>query len=260
MLPRSARSGPPRAILGRRATALASPSIRDDAEGAVVIAALDDHDVGLEAGPAADLAELVDGVLLGQLEHHRLAALGPGRRHELPDLLHLPGPGHEVDPRGALQDLGTGDLGDATGDTDHEVRVFLPPASEDPERAEDLVLGLLAHRAGVEDSDFRRAGFGALARTLEPERLELAAHALAVEDVHLAAPGLDEDGPAIPLRRPDRVRVAGCPSAQPSGERPALPRLLRARQGPFARLRPRSRGAASFSFAWSQAGRMTRSR
>ena len=70
-------------------------------------------------------------------------------------LLDLAGAGDEVHPGRALQDLLARDLRHAAGDADDEVRVLLLAPREHAELAEDLGLGLLAHRAGVQEDDAR---------------------------------------------------------------------------------------------------------
>src|SRR4029077_19850373 len=104
---------------------------------------------------AGDLPELVDGVLFRKRELPCLASLGAGCGDEGPDALALSCPCDEVDPRRPLQDLVAGNLRDATGDADDEVRVVLLPAREDSETAEHLGLGLLPHRARIEQHDAR---------------------------------------------------------------------------------------------------------
>ncbi len=248
--------------LGGGPAALPAPGERHDAERAVLVAALDHGDVGLERRTAADLAKLVDRILLGKLQPQRLAAFGPRGRDELADPLDLPGARHEVDERRPLQDLGAGNLGDAAGDADDEVRVLLLAPGEDAERAEDLVLRLFAHRAGVEDDDLRGGLVGALGGPPDSEGLELARHALAVEDVHLAAPRLH----AV------RVAVAAVDRRGNDGQRclahsrihPGRAPALRARSGRSARFFSASASwclASSRSeIVRSQAGLITRSR
>src|SRR5262249_11893529 len=152
-----------------------------DAEGAELIAALDDRDVGLKGGAPRDLPELVDRVLLGELEREGMAPLAPRGVDQLADPLDLPGPGDEIDPRGSLEDLLPPAVRDAAGDPHDELRMLALALRQDAELGVELVLGLLADRARVEQDHARR---GALLGAAESPRLELAGHSLAVQHIH----------------------------------------------------------------------------
>ncbi len=119
-------------------------------------------------------------------------------------------PDDDVDARRAADDLGPLGLRDAAGDDD---------ARLDPRRAArrlqpadvavDLLGGLLADVAGVEDDDVG----GVDARGGIALGLEQLADALAVVDVHLAAEGLDVVGRGHRATVPQAVPAVILPSA-----------------------------------------------
>jgi hypothetical protein len=118
---------------------------------------------------------------------------------------------HHVD-EGRARDDGRALLaGDATADADDEVGVRLLQMTHPAEVVEHLFLGLLAHRAGVEEDDvgvFRRAGRG------QPfGRIEHVGHLVRVVLVHLAAEGFDVDffhDPSNRSRTHSMVRLGAC--------------------------------------------------
>ena len=97
----------------------------------------------------------------------------------------------DVDPRRPLDDGAPVLLGQAPADGDLHVGVAQLGGAQLAEVAVKLVVGVLTHRAGVEDDDVRGL------RTVGPERcdvdvprgLEQAGEPLAVVDVHLAPVG-----------------------------------------------------------------------
>jgi hypothetical protein len=81
-------------------------------------------------------------------------------------------------------------LGHTAAEPDQDLR---PIAFEQPELAQagvDLVLGLLAHAAGVEQDEVGLFGDGC---GEHPLLHQLSSQPLAVQLVHLATPGLDEE-------------------------------------------------------------------
>src|SRR5262249_6749612 len=148
----------------------------------------DDRDVGLKGGIAPDMPELIGGRVLRKIENHGPLPLPASTLDELADALDVSRAHHEIDPRGALQNLVTRDLGDAAGHAEEEARLVPLLLRENAQRAVDLCLRFLANGAGVQEDDV--GGLGESGRTIAPG-LELPGHPLAVEHVHLAAPRLD---------------------------------------------------------------------
>ena len=177
--------------LGGPPAALPAPREGNDAERAELAAPLDHRDICGEAGTAGDLTELVHRRLDRQLERENAASLRANLIDELAHALDVARPQDEVDPGRPFQDLVPFDLGDAPGDPDDELRKVLLAAAEHAQGAVDLCLRFFPDGAGVQDHDVRRF-FGA--GRAEAAALELTGHALAVQDVHLAAPGLDAEG------------------------------------------------------------------
>jgi hypothetical protein len=121
-----------------------------------------------------------------------LVVAGPvEQRGEAADVV---GAEDDIDPRGALDDGAAVLLGQAAADGDLQIRVLELGLAQLAEVAVELVVGVLAHGAGVEDDDIgglgplagREAGDVDIAR-----RLEQAGEALGVVDVHLAPVGAD---------------------------------------------------------------------
>ena len=166
-----------------------TPGVGHDAEGAELGAAFHDRDEGrgaLHFAPAA---------------WHRTSRF-PGRRRRLPppvapafgDQLRQAVQGlrteHDIDVRRAGDDGLAFLAGDATADADHQIRIQLLQVPDPPEVVENLLLRLLAHRAGVEQDDvgfFRVVGLDdAFGGT------EHVGHLVGIVLVHLAPEGADE--------------------------------------------------------------------
>src|SRR5262249_3807013 len=154
-------------------------------------------------------------------------------------------------------DLVPRDLSDAPGHPEDEARLLLFLSREDPQRAVDLRLRLLANRAGIEEEDVGTLVVlgPAIAAGLEPT-----GHAVAVENVHLAAPRLDaiEPGNAtihrlcLPARfLPDRAHSRSQP-----GSAPAFLAFSGRSARSFSAVPSSLRAASSSSFFLSQAGLM----
>src|SRR5262249_36921686 len=107
---------------------------------------------------------------------------------ELPELPELPGAAHDVHVRGAAEDLLLVLLGHAAQNADDLRRVPLLVGAQTAERAVDLLLGVLADRAGVEED---HVGVAGVVNQLIPLAAQAPHHQLAVEHVHLAADRLD---------------------------------------------------------------------
>ena len=102
---------------------------------------------------------------------------------------------HDIDMRGATQDLRTFRLGDAARHRDDQLAAALVPlrlqAAQPAELREQLLRRLLPDMAGIEDHHIGR--LGPIGRGIAQRRQRLR-HAGGVVDVHLAAVGLDEEG------------------------------------------------------------------
>ena len=110
---------------------------------------------------------------------------------------HVVGAEDDVDPRRLLEDDGLVLLGEAAADGDLHALVLALGAGEVAEGAVELVVGVLAHGAGVDDDDVGLSAVGAdvaggFERSAEP---------LGVVHVHLAAEGAHLVGARTRQRR-----------------------------------------------------------
>ena len=151
---------------------------------------LDDFDLGL-------------AVVTGPLEQRRQRA-------------DVVGAEHDVHPWRPAQDGVAVLLRQAAADGDLHVRVGLLARREVAEVAVQLVVGVLAHRAGVEHDD---VGVGAVGGALVSGGLQQPGQPLGVVHVHLAAVGADLIG-ARGARRERAARRARRLAASPSKSRP----------------------------------------
>ena len=168
---------------GRRSFSLPR-SDGHDAERAGVVAADRDGDPAAVGGLAPggegrgeDLERFEDlelglAVVAGALEERRQRA-------------HVVGAEDDVDPGRLLEDDRLVFLGEAAADGDLHALVLALRAREVSEGAVELVVGVLAHGAGVDDDDVGVA----VGRPDVPGGLEGAAQPLRVVHVHLAAEG-----------------------------------------------------------------------
>ena len=92
---------------------------------------------------------------------------------------------HHVDPRSLVEDDRLVLLGEAAADGDLHALVLALGAREVAECSVELVVRVLAHRAGVDDHHVGRGALGADV----PGRLERTAQALGIVHVHLAPEG-----------------------------------------------------------------------
>jgi len=101
---------------------------------------------------------------------------------------------NHIDHRRAAKDLAALGLGDATGDSHHQIAAFgvalLLQLGQPSELRIDLLGGLFANVAGVDQHQIGRLDRIDALIAIARQRV---AHALAVIDIHLAAIGLDED-------------------------------------------------------------------
>jgi hypothetical protein len=161
---------------------------RHDAVGAGVAAALHDRDVGGRAVGARlrQAVELFD--LRERHVDHRLRRTAHRVEHLWQAVQGLRSE-HQVDPRRALAQRLAFLAGDAATDPDHQARALRLPTLPAAEQREDLLLGLLADRAGVEQQHVGRLRIvdrREAVRTRE-HRTDLVRVVL----VHLATEGLD---------------------------------------------------------------------
>ena len=97
----------------------------------------------------------------------------------------------EVDPRRAAADGLPFLLRHAAAHADPDAVALLLELAQPAEVREDFLLRLVADRAGVEQDEVR---LRLIVDAAVAAQLETAAEALAVEIVHLTAPGFDEEG------------------------------------------------------------------
>jgi hypothetical protein len=179
-----------------RPAPLGAAGLGDDAEGAILVAPLDDGHHPLVLAVAGDRVDVVMPALRETGGDHPLA--GPALRHHLLELADARRPEHEVEignpAQGPLPLL----LGHAAAEADQQALFAFFEQAVLPQPGVDLLLRLLPHAAGVEEDDVRLPG---LAGGEDPLLHELAGHALAVQLVHLAAPGLDVEAAGRSHRR-----------------------------------------------------------
>ena len=163
--------------------------VGNDAVGAVLGAAFHDRDEGASApstragGRWSNFS--ISGKLMSTCGRCSLFAPRQHRRQAVQGLRSE----HQVDVGRALDDRRAFLAGDAAADADQRALVLqvLDPA----EVAEHLVLGLLAHRAGVEQDQVGLVDV--VGRLVARGGVQHVGHLVRVVDVHLAAEGLDED-------------------------------------------------------------------
>ena len=191
------------------AGAFVAAGLGDDAEGAVHVAALLNGDeggdlrrgagVGRGVGAGAGQEVVLDGVLRAGLllDVHDAGADGQAGLaggadvvEIAGDLVKFLGADDEIDVGQAFEDFGAAVLGHAAEDTEDEVGVLLFAVGDVGGFAEGLLLGGVAHGAGVEEHDV------AVVLILHDAVAATAQHGrdrLAVAFVHLATIGLDID-------------------------------------------------------------------
>ena len=169
--------------LGRVARHLAPARRRDDAVGALHVAA----DADLH--PALEVARPLRRKVAGEALELEVALRGQRvARQELGQLVHLPGPEGHVHERELAEHVVLDRLRPAAPDADHRAGAALLDRSRLAEMRDEALVGLLADRARVEQDQVRVRARRALRVA---ERLEHALHALGVVLVHLAPEGGD---------------------------------------------------------------------
>src|SRR5215468_661962 len=250
----------------RRMTPLPPAGHGDDAERAVLLAAFHHGDEGLELSRLLGTRGELDERRLARLEHG--SARGTGTIDELAHARDGGGAEDEIDVRRALLEPTLPELRHAPHDADHEIGARALEVFELAQPREDLVLGLLPDRAGVEEDQI---GVLRHFRELVALLLEQTGDALGIVLVHLAAVGdqmkfrhkrsvvtlASASGPVKLRTRSDAIREdadlaelleavgdqrLGAPSAQltegfPEGDAEILGRLLPVAMRPAQRLR-----------------------
>jgi hypothetical protein len=172
-----------------RARNFAATGIGHDAEGAELRAAFHDRD---ESRSALDLRRRHRIELLDFREGNidRCLALRFPVSNQLRQAVQRLRAEHHINIRCAGNDRFAFLAGDAATDADHQVRIQLLQVADAPEVVENLLLCLLAHRAGVEQDDvgfFRIVGldypFGGI---------EHVGHLVRIVLIHLAPESADE--------------------------------------------------------------------
>ena len=173
--------------LARAAVLLLAAQRRDDAERAGVVAAdRDRHPRGVRRLALGRQRRGEDVERLEDLDLRLLLHAGPLEQHR--QRADVVGAEHDVDPRRLLGDGRAVLLREAAADGDLHARVLRLHRREVAEVAVELVVGVLAHRAGVEHDD---VGLLAGGRGGVPRVLQQAGEPLGVVDVHLAPVGAD---------------------------------------------------------------------
>ena len=168
---------------------LSAPHIGHHAVGTVVVAALHDGDKTRHrilhhrsTGPV-DLDKAV-----GHDHVHQRPFAGLDPSHQAWQPAHGLGAENQIHVRGPLKDAPGGLLGHASAHRD--AHPGTPPlnSGQPSEQAENLLFGLGADGAGVDDHKIGRLGRG---HRPIPQRPDAVGHQVGVVDVHLAADGLD---------------------------------------------------------------------
>ncbi len=169
--------------LAARPVALRAAGVGHDAERAALVAALHDGDErrprrtrDLQRGEEARRVGVEDGAHQGRRAEGELV-------EEARQLGDVVGADDEIDAAGAREQALPLLLRDAAGDDHGQLPAGALLLGEAAHLAEELLLGLLAHAAGVEDDD---VGLGGLDLGVAGPAHDLV-HPLRVVDVHLAA-------------------------------------------------------------------------
>ena len=190
----------------RRAVHFGPASVGDDAVGAELVAPASDADVGLGGAVGAVVGAEAAGKVQRLemiLRRRERAAAAAGRAHQrrlarLPgdggvvdqsrQPVQLAGPAEQVDLRELGEQVCPVALGHAADYADHQARVGFFTLLQLAESGPDLLLGMLAHAAGVVEDDV--CGVAVLGG-LVPLAVELRQNQFAVQHVHLATEGFE---------------------------------------------------------------------
>ena len=170
-----------------------------DAERAALVAALH-HGHERRRSLLAGLGACGQEARLVEIEHgaHRRGRATGGFLGELGEFGDVVGTDDEIDRRHALQQPLAFLLRDAAGDADDESRAPRFDEREPPDLAPELLLGLLAHAAGVQEHEIRALEIGLLDPARRAQHLP---DSLRIVLVHLAPEG--DDGKAGHAPRPN---------------------------------------------------------
>ena len=244
--------------LAGAAVLLLAAQARDDAERAGVVAAHRDRHPAGEGGVAPGRQGRREG--LERLEDLDLGALVvPGPVEQGREAADVVGAEDDVDPGGALDDGLAVLLRHAAADGDLQVGVRGLGRAQLAEVAVELVVGVLAHGAGVEDDDVGdvRALRGGDAREVDVAGgLEQPGEALGVVHVHLAPVGAHVVGLRFTHGGTRVCRAASRRAIVRTAARRALPSVAalgcrRGRPGRVVSLRPVDAGN------WRDVARLT---
>jgi hypothetical protein len=189
---------------GNRPSAFLAARIRDDAEGATHVTALHDRD---EGGGIEILRDVIaNGILRTrfffhvanafagkrelQLVHPPVQAPLEDRVHVVENLVILLGANDHVEVRDPLEQLRPAALRHAAHEAENHVRLVPPVAAHAAHLAERLLLGLIAHRAGIHED---RVGIGLVAGDGVAALGEHLRDLFGVALVHLATVGADKN-------------------------------------------------------------------
>ena len=152
MAPSATSSSISRQDVAGAAVLLLAAQRGDDAERAGVVAADRDRHPAAVGGVAAGRKRRGEDVERLEDLELRLAVV-PGALEQGRQRAHVVGAEHDVDPGGLVEDDALVLLGEAAADGDLHAVVLALDAGEVTEGAVELVVGVLAHGAGVDDDD-----------------------------------------------------------------------------------------------------------
>ena len=175
--------------LGLRPHPLVAPRVRDHAEAAVLVAAFDDrHPRTHRVIAPRDAERERDVVVRAEVDLGHVRACGLLHQHRQHP--QAPRADHDIDHRRALEQRLPFLLRHAPGHHDHRVAGGVVRLDAQlPQTRVQLVLGVLAHAARVDDDDI---GVAVVGRAVVPGGIQQPGHLLRVVIVHLAAVGFDE--------------------------------------------------------------------
>ncbi len=181
-----------RAHLGQDGLGVAAPlaaaGVGHHAVGAEVVAAAHDGDEGADAVLIQPHRGDFGVGLLGGEQHVDPLAARLGLADQARQIAVGIGPGDDVDPGGALDELLSQTLGHAADDADDERGTGFPQPFHLGQAAPDALLGVVADGAGIDEDDVGLLGIvGMDVALLLHDRDD----DLRIADVHLAAVGLE---------------------------------------------------------------------
>ncbi len=170
---------------------LPPPGERDHAEGAKLVAPLDDVDESAGTGISHRRGgELGDGItfLLIELGPEDRAAEGLNLVDRLGQVFHVVGAQDEIQLGKALQQAFPFLLGQAAGESEHQPRIVFLERPHFAEQGKYFLFGFLPHGTGVDEN---QVGFFPVLGPLVPGMKQEKFHAVGIGHIHLAAEGID---------------------------------------------------------------------